>query len=165
MAAIVAPVGKAKGISLSDIAETSSDARDRINEAVDFKRTASWVSISAAAMGIAVGGVVLNATFAYVVVEGDMHAFSSSRSVNLNPRTTRPAPSTRSPVSVQKGSRRRVTCGLRAEVIRRFEAGETIRMVAQETGLGKSTVLTLLKASDVVMSTWHQREVRICIST
>lgn len=45
----------------------------------------------------------------------------------------------------------RVTDKLRADVIRRYQAGETSREVAAETGASKATVLAILKEAGVPM--------------
>lgn len=43
----------------------------------------------------------------------------------------------------------RVTERPKAEVIQRYQAGETSRMVAEETGASKATVLQILKQAGV----------------
>ena len=47
--------------------------------------------------------------------------------------------------------RRRVTDRLRAEVVEAYQAGQTSRQVAEESGLGRSTVLGILKDAGVTM--------------
>jgi DNA-binding NarL/FixJ family response regulator len=47
--------------------------------------------------------------------------------------------------------RRRLTARLRAEVVEAYEAGQTSRQVAEELGLGRSTVLGILKDAGVVV--------------
>jgi hypothetical protein len=51
--------------------------------------------------------------------------------------------------SPQPGRRTRVTSRLRAEVVRRYEAGAPSREVAEELGIGKATVLKVLRTEGV----------------
>ena len=43
----------------------------------------------------------------------------------------------------------RVTDRLRVEVVEAYQAGQTGRQVAEESGLGRSTVLGILKDADI----------------
>jgi transposase-like protein len=45
--------------------------------------------------------------------------------------------------------RRRITARLRAEVVQAYEFGETSRQVAEKFGLGRTTVLGILKTAGV----------------
>jgi len=47
--------------------------------------------------------------------------------------------------------RRRITASLRADVVEHYERGMTSRQVAKTLGLGRTTVLGILKAAGVVM--------------
>jgi hypothetical protein len=49
------------------------------------------------------------------------------------------------PASASQSRRTRVTPQLRAEVVRRYQAGDPSRVVAEELGIGKATVLKLIK--------------------
>ena len=67
-------------------------------------------------------------------------------SAKLNTPVTRGGSTGRPPRPV---GRRRVTNRLRAEVVERYEAGESSRAVAAATGLARSTVLSILKQAGV----------------
>ena len=45
--------------------------------------------------------------------------------------------------------RRRITVGLRADVVEAYESGQTSRRVAEELALGRTTVLKILKDAGV----------------
>lgn len=55
------------------------------------------------------------------------------------------------PVPAPPRRRTRVTPPLRAEVVRRYLAGEPSRVVAEELGIGKATVLKALKIEGVAV--------------
>jgi hypothetical protein len=47
--------------------------------------------------------------------------------------------------------RRRITAGLRADVVEAYESGKTSRQVAEDLALGRTTVLKILKAAGVTI--------------
>jgi len=53
--------------------------------------------------------------------------------------------------------RRRLTARLRAAVVEAYEAGQTSRQVAEELGLGRSTVLGILKDAGVAVRPQGQK--------
>jgi DNA invertase Pin-like site-specific DNA recombinase len=50
--------------------------------------------------------------------------------------------------------RRRITARLRAAVVEAYESGQTSQQVAEESALGRTTVLKILKEADVTV--WPQ---------
>lgn len=71
-AAVVALVGKAKGVSLKTVA-TAPETRSRISDAVGFKRVSSWISIALATAGIIIAGLVLNAAYGHPTTASTMN--------------------------------------------------------------------------------------------
>ncbi len=67
-------------------------------------------------------------------------------SLNLNAQFSLPAPTDRSPESVRSARRRRITQSVRDEVVRLYASGQTALEVAEHCGIGKTTVLKILKA-------------------
>jgi hypothetical protein len=74
----------------------------------------------------------------YVVVLG---------SLNLNPQFSLPAPTDRSLESVGSARKRRITQSVRDEVVRLYASGRTALEVAEHCGIGKTTVLKIVKAA------------------
>ena len=69
---------------------------------------------------------------------------------NLSVQSAMPPPDqSDKTISAGPGWRTRVTPQLRAEVVRRYQAGESSRIVAEELGIGKATVLKLLRLEGV----------------
>jgi DNA invertase Pin-like site-specific DNA recombinase len=70
-------------------------------------------------------------------------------SLNLNTQFLRPAPTDRSPASRSVNRKRRITQRDRDEVVRLYTSGQTALEVAEALGIGKTTVLTILKQAGV----------------
>lgn len=71
---------------------------------------------------------------------------------NLAVRSAVPAPtSDQDPGPAMPRGRTRVTPQLRAEVVRLYQAGAPSRVVAEELGIGKATVLKVLRSEDVTL--------------
>ena len=68
---------------------------------------------------------------------------------NLAARSAVPPDLDDEPASPELRRRTRVTPQLRAEVVRRYQARESSRVVADELGLSKATVLKILRADGV----------------
>jgi hypothetical protein len=71
---------------------------------------------------------------------------------NLAIRSAVPsAGSDEGPVAAAPRRRTRMTPHLRAEVIRRYQAGAPSRVVAEELGIGKATALKVLHADGIAL--------------
>ena len=72
--------------------------------------------------------------------------------LNLNPQFALPAPTDRVIPKQYIDHRRRITQPLRDEVVRRYVSeNQTALEIAEECGIGKSTVLRILKTADVTV--------------
>jgi DNA invertase Pin-like site-specific DNA recombinase len=72
--------------------------------------------------------------------------------LHLNPQFSLPAPTDRAATTHRPDRRRRITRQLREEVVRRYVSeNQTALEISEECGIGKSTVLRVLKAAEVPM--------------
>ena len=59
---------------------------------------------------------------------------------------------------VPKGPRRsRVTTTLRADVVARYQRGESSRVIAENCGIAKSTILKILRTEGIEVRPWRVR--------
>jgi hypothetical protein len=78
--------------------------------------------------------------------------------VNLNTRRSVNPPSARTSTSAKPKGRTRITTRLRADVVEYYSGGNVSALqAAEQFGLGKSTVLKILKEADVSVRKHGQR--------
>lgn len=65
--------------------------------------------------------------------------------LNINAQFSLPAPTDRSPKSARPVRKRRITQSVRDEVARLYASGQTALEVAEHCGIGKTTVLKIVK--------------------
>lgn len=77
--------------------------------------------------------------------------------LQINPRYALPAPTDRGIQPTATDRRRRITQSLRDEVVTQYQAGKTSRELAEGCGIGRTTVLAILKKAGVQLRPQGQR--------